>query len=232
MGDGGFGSWWSGLSDGMKSGIVAGACTLVAAVVGGSLALAASGGSSEDERQRPVTAADSESPSASLSSSAATGSPAEATGGGLTVEPTATRQPSKVWLADLDVIDVTGGTVRTGLQNLDGTSYTHSVYTFTCGRPNVEYEYALGRKYAQMTGLLGLNDESPDALVRMQLEVSVDGEVVFQRTVGYGEFIPMDIDVSGRLRMSLRTTLIEDDGKVGCASGGYFVLGDPTLTGA
>jgi hypothetical protein len=228
-GDGGFRSWWSGLSDGVKSGIVGGVFALVATLVGGLLAVIASGDSSHDERPPPVTTAVSDSPVASVSPPASAGNSAEATDRGLSIGPTVTQQPSKVWLADLDVI-TSGGTVRTGKQNLNGTAYTHSVYTFTCGRPNVEYEYVLGRKYRRLTGLLGLNDESPDTLVRMQLEVSVDGEVLFQRIVGYGEFVSIDIDVSNRLRLSLRTTLIEDNGKVGCASGGTFVLGNPTLT--
>lgn len=84
-------------------------------------------------------------------------------------------------------------------------------------------EYELSRQFSRLQLVIGATDDSPSDCVA-GLKVDVDGQVLFDNSVRFGEVLAVDLDVAGamRLRLEVRSTPLYE-----CS----VVLGYPTLTG-
>jgi hypothetical protein len=135
-------------------------------------------------------------------------------------------------LSDLEPVVGEGWDAARDL-NVDGTSYTHGIessHIGYCGSnaPGIErtVEYSIDRAYGRFEAVAGLSEESaPDLPVK--LEVFGDGRPLWSQTLLVGRPQPIDIDVTGILRLRLVATKQFDD-PGGCHSV-YAALGEPSL---
>jgi serine/threonine-protein kinase len=101
------------------------------------------------------------------------------------------------------------GDARTGLVDVNGTTYNHSVFTnvgVNC--PGQVIEYDLGRDFRRFQTAFGISDEAPST-AKTRFEVFLDGANAATNDVGLGESLPVDLDVTGVLRLKLVATAIE-----------------------
>lgn len=146
---------------------------------------------------------------------------------GDTVTLTVARQPELVYL---DSVDPASGDWSGG-ENADiaGKNYLHvlaaQVYS-TMSSQAVEYNISKG--FRRFTATAGINDSAADSSLKMQLEIFADGREVFNKPVVYGTPLPIDIDVSGVLRLRFQ---YEGVSGRGCCPRSYLVLGTAELLG-
>jgi len=113
---------------------------------------------------------------------------------------------------------------------LSGKQYLHAVkrlvdnYCYQTG----SVEYNLSRGYRRLLGTTGIEDNAEDATLRVQLEVFADGRLVATIPAGYGEPAPVDVDITGALRLKLQW---EVTGGVRDCNSGYLAIGEARLLG-
>jgi serine/threonine-protein kinase len=121
----------------------------------------------------------------------------------------------------------------TGVIDVSGTTYVHSIFgeveNASCSSaPSRTWEYDLGRDYRRLQSTLGVSDDSP-ALARVRFEVFADSSPVYTMDIGLGETQPLDLDVTGVLRLKLVMT--ETVKFSGSCSGPVAVWADAKLLG-
>ncbi|WUH90731.1 protein kinase [Streptomyces sp. NBC_00433] len=123
-------------------------------------------------------------------------------------------------LTDLTPTDESLFTLESGTAAVNGVRYKDVLRTSDCYGGYVEYN--LGKSYAKLTTVIGLDDNSPNA--GMTFTVLADGKRIFHdRAVVGPPFHPV-FDVSGVLRLRIEWG---PDSDSACGIG---VLADPTLT--
>jgi serine/threonine-protein kinase len=90
-----------------------------------------------------------------------------------------------------------------------------------------QVEYSIGRQYSQLEAMAGLSEESLPGLP-VKLEIFGDGRSLWSETLVVGSPKPVDLDVSGVLRLRVVATKDFDDPGGGC-NYVYAALGAPTL---
>lgn len=124
--------------------------------------------------------------------------------------------PLVTYLADLDVARDSDPYDDRGIAEINGVAYPHSQGAkFCASQRERRWTYVLGRKYDRFAGVVGLSDDSV-AAARIRFEVSIDGRPAFSEELQVGGSAPVDLSVSGALRVELVTTLLTDEGS--CAS--------------
>ena len=138
-----------------------------------------------------------------------------------TVTLTVARRPAVQFLSDLE--DVSPGYVSAdrGTQKSNGISYAHGILVDTFGSPG-ELEYDLSRQYRQLIGEVGLDDAADTGSV-VKLEMYGDERRLADYTLIFGTTTPVDIDVTGILRLRLSISALEGRSQT--------VLGDLRLQG-
>ncbi|CAG7608536.1 protein kinase domain-containing protein [Actinacidiphila bryophytorum] len=123
-------------------------------------------------------------------------------------------------LTDLTPTDQSLFPLERGTAAVDGVQHKDVLHTTDCYGGSVEYN--LGKQYAKLDVVIGLDDNSPNA--GMTFTVLADGKRIFhdQATVG-PPFHPV-FDVSGVLRLRIEWEAVSE------SSCGIGVLADPTLT--
>ncbi len=167
----------------------------------------------------------------------ATGAPATTAG---TDNPTSrpTAAPGNVdrFLTELKVIE-SDGKVESGSASISGTKLPHSVILRAGGydrKPTdvARAEYDLGRDYRRLQATVGLADDARSNAV-YQIEIYGDDRRLASHTVRLGNSVPIDLDVTGILRLRLTTTRVEGDNQD--SSYDYnlsaSVFGDARITG-
>jgi serine/threonine-protein kinase len=130
------------------------------------------------------------------------------------------RQPVSVFLADMKPVE---GYVQSGLATMNGTAYTRSVFFDTYDDGDAGWD--LGRHYRRLRAVVGLRDDAPSGS-KMKLEVFADGRSIFARNIALGETVPIDLDVTGVLRLRLTATDLVDNYQRSAA-----VFGDAAVLG-
>jgi hypothetical protein len=92
---------------------------------------------------------------------------------------------------------------QVGAQKISGTTYQQSIKCQVAdqGRP-CAWEFDLSRKYGVFASTVGHEDKS-DANQIIRVEVYVDQRLAWERDVRFGEAIPVNLDVTGALRIRL-----------------------------
>ncbi|WP_031523250.1 protein kinase domain-containing protein [Streptomyces sp. NRRL F-5123] len=221
------------------------AAVVAAALVGGGavLGVVLSGGDKGDDagKRPPTTPAatggstggtTSQQPAAGdgTATGTPTGAPTDAGGGGSgtgdsggdTSDPSAADEVS---LADLTPTDESIFSLERKAAAVDGVQYQDSLTSSYCYRDASGLdgfgEYNLGKKYATLDVVLGLDDNSPNT--GDTFTVIADGKRIFRDRATVGKPFHKKFDVSGVLR--LRVEWVSDD-ELNCPT---TVLGDPTL---
>ena len=107
---------------------------------------------------------------------------------------------------------------------MSGIPYAHSVAMGTVGGSSVEYD--LGRHYRRLQATIGLRDDSGSS-DQVKIEVFGDGRSLFSQVMAIGQAAPLDVDVTGVLRLKLSATLVSGSG-----GGTSAVWGDIRILGA
>lgn len=110
--------------------------------------------------------------------------------------------PAAISLAEIEPID--GGCSTRSSVSANAVTYLNAIECSAYSSSTV-VAFNILREIDQLTTTLALADDSESqGLVRV--EVLIDGVVVFDTIVSYGQSIPLDITVSGVLRLELRVT--------------------------
>jgi len=134
-----------------------------------------------------------------------------------------------VRLALVDLGPVNGGWYRTGVPvSIAGTAYAMGLSDdMYCDRSGVA-EYNLTKGYRQLTATAGIDDSSASSDLKVQLGIFGDGRELARVLLEFGKPVPIDVDVSGVLRLKFEWQNMAPNR---CSQGGDMVLGDPTLIG-
>jgi hypothetical protein len=240
----------------MKVAMIGAVATVIAAVIGGVFAVNAgvveisvdNSALSKDDLQATVTSLqqendrlhdDNDDLQAALDAATSTttttttsldDSPATTVSSGGGSAPTG----GNTFLSDLDAV-VDRGWDSTRDLDIDGTLYTQGIdssYLGHCGTngPGIErsVEYSIDRKYERFEAMAGLSEQSAPGLP-VKLEIFGDGRSLWSENLVVGQPQPVDLDISGVLRLRLvATKQFENPG--GCQYV-YAALGDPSLQG-
>ncbi|MEU8631356.1 protein kinase [Amycolatopsis sp. NPDC048633] len=137
----------------------------------------------------------------------------------------------EVYLSDLRPVNGNSWTNDTLPADIAGKSYLHSVsksVSYCSDTGAIEYNISKG--YRRFAATAGMDDNSGDAGLKVQLEVFGDGRKLKSVTLELGKATPIDVDVSGvlRLRLSWQVANATCSGGVG---GDAFALGEAKLLG-
>ncbi|HEY3466187.1 MAG TPA: protein kinase [Amycolatopsis sp.] len=149
---------------------------------------------------------------------------------GDTVTLTVARQAQVVYL---DSVHVAAGDWSNDVQNTNiaGKNYLHAVGADVYyGTSAQGVEYNISKGFRRFTATAGIDDNAVDSSLKMQLEIFADGREVFTKPVPYGTPIPIDLDISGVLRLRIQWEAVSGN-RARCCSGNYLVLGTAELLG-
>jgi hypothetical protein len=147
---------------------------------------------------------------------------------GDTVKLTVARQAQLVYL---DSMQAQTGDWSNRVQNANiaGKNYLHSLGNEVRSETSTQgVEYNIAKGFRRFTATAGIDDNASDSSLKMQLEIFADGRQIFNKPVTYGTPTPIDLDVSGVLRLR-----IQYEGVSGrdCCYSSYLVLGTAELLG-
>jgi len=118
---------------------------------------------------------------------------------------------------------VAGSDKSDGAVKANAVQYLHPVSISTsCGTPT-SIEYDLGRAYKSLKGTLAFRDDASSS-AKGFWSVYVDGKQAFTKSQGLGASLPLDLDITGILRLKIENTNTTA-ASYGC-SDDYFVWGD------
>jgi hypothetical protein len=221
------GTWWNGLSDGLKTAVVGGIFAIVAAAIGAAITIA---GSSQDRAASattspPVATGGLESnPSVSIESTTTSSASEESTAAAGTVTRYLAWDSNP---ADSQEIPWFAGFVNDeGPQEINGTSYQRNLtFNWECSSPHEKYaEYNLGRHYDRFQAVIGPGDTSTQTY---HFEIWLDGEREYSATLRHGQSRKIDLPVKDVL--TLRVGACGTEPEQMAYRGGVY--GDPRVTG-
>lgn len=113
--------------------------------------------------------------------------------------------------------------------SIAGKSYLHSLVQELgyCDRSG-DIEYNLSKGFRSLTATAGIDDNAHSPEAKAQLEIYGDGRQLTSVVVEFGKPTPLEVDVSGVLRLRLHWQLLAGPQ---CDGAGYLVLGEASLLG-
>jgi hypothetical protein len=143
-----------------------------------------------------------------------------------TVSVTISAEPDELALVEVSPVD---DTCFTDQDSINGTSYDDLLVCSTDSSA-ADQAWLIGRAGARLTGVVGVPDSS-DPSSSMTVQIIGDGQVLASFTATYGSEQPLDVDVTGVLRLTIRYgSTTNDYGDVGL--GHLTLLGDADLLAA
>ncbi|AZZ41310.1 hypothetical protein C0Z11_02305 [Acidipropionibacterium jensenii] len=128
-----------------------------------------------------------------------------------------------VYLHDLTPVS---GTLDSGAYEVNGKLLANSVRT-TIGRYSdpSEVDYLLARRCTRMTATLGLDDQQTDTTPAVA-SILVDGKAVLTKKIAYGASVPVDLNITNALRVTIRTQWLESEQS---SESVYMIWGDAAV---
>jgi hypothetical protein len=120
-------------------------------------------------------------------------------------------------------------TCRTGEEGvIAGTTYAEAIVCEPeLGKKPRSVTYTLGGQIESFHAVLGLDDGS-DPNVPVRFEVVVDGEPVLTRRLEFGDSLPVDVPLLGKLQLTLEASSLGPSGTLPVQA----VFGEPRLVGS
>jgi serine/threonine-protein kinase len=120
---------------------------------------------------------------------------------------TVAREPAQIYLDELEAInkDWTVRSNRAG--SLGGKSIPHTVAAAVskCSDADAEIvEYTISKGYRRFLATVGIDDNSQDTALKVQLEIFGDGRKLATQVVEYGKPTELSADLSGVLRLKFQ----------------------------
>jgi len=137
----------------------------------------------------------------------------------------------EVYLADLRPVNGSSWSNDSRPGNIAGKSYLHTVSRSVsyCSETGA-IEYNVSKGYRRFVSTAGMDDNSGDAGLKVQFEVFGDGRKLKSATLELGKVTPIDVDVSGVLRLRLSWQVVNPNCHDG-VGGDAFDLGEAKLLG-
>jgi serine/threonine-protein kinase len=137
----------------------------------------------------------------------------------------------EVYLADLRPVNGNSWSNDNRPGNIAGKSYLHTVSkdVSACSDTGA-IEYNVSKGYRRFVSSAGMDDNSGDAGLKVQFEVFGDGRKLKSVTLELGKAAPIDVDVSGVLRLRLSWQVVNPDCR-NTVGGDVFDLGEAKLLG-
>lgn len=147
------------------------------------------------------------------------------------VKLTVAQSAVEVYLSDLRPVNGSSWSNDTQPGNIAGKSYLHTVSKSVSSCPDTgAIEYNVSKGYRRFAATAGMDDNSGDAGLKVQLEVFGDGRKLKSATLELGKVTPVDVDVSGVLRLRLSWQVVNPACNSG-VGGDAFDLGEAKLLG-
>lgn len=140
------------------------------------------------------------------------------------------RQLVGTFLADLQPVQSTASFSKM-VGTIAGQSYAHAVVVQLYSNSPEQLDYNLGTHYEQLKGTMGLSDDAPSA-AQVKLEILGDGRPLLSQTVSLGHAVPVNLDVTGVLRLTLAATYLNGNDPAVNGQGAKAVWGDVEAFGA
>jgi hypothetical protein len=90
-------------------------------------------------------------------------------------------------------------------------------------------EYLISKGYRALVATAGLDDESADASLKVQLEIFGDGRKLLSTTLGVGKITPIRVDITNVLRLRISWKPVKSRGFCG-SQDNYLNLGEARFT--
>ena len=202
------------------------AATVLAAAGVTTVALVSSGSSPAAAPATPVTVTAAPG-TATVTASAPSGAAAAAT-----TAPTAAGSDATVeqYLSELKPVQgAFSNNHETG--NVAGKAYLHTVAAsvYECSEADF-VEYNVSKGYRKFVASAGLDDNSSDSALKVQLEVFGDGKKLISTTLEINKLTPIDLDVTQVLRLKIGWQPVKTGQTCG-PSDNYLNLGEAMLLG-
>lgn len=115
--------------------------------------------------------------------------------------------------------------------DIAGKNYLHAVGSSLDASTRTDLvEYNISKGFRKFTATAGIDDNAVDSSLKVQLEIFADGREIFNKPVSFGAPVPVDLDVSGVLRLRFQWESVGGNQR-SCCGGNYIVLGTAELLG-
>jgi len=115
--------------------------------------------------------------------------------------------------------------------NIAGKNYLHALgSSVEVSTRTQAVEYNIAKGFRRFTATAGIDDNAGDSTLKMQLEIFADGRELFSKSVPYGSPVPIDLDISGVLRLRIQWEGVAGN-RQACCNASYLVLGTAELLG-
>jgi hypothetical protein len=105
-----------------------------------------------------------------------------------------------------------------------GTTYFNTAFARELSTAPRWTEYNLGRQWSTLSTEFAFDDDRSSVTSNVRFRVLGDGAVLTESTLTFGQTMPVEVDVSGVLRLRFEVT------RVGSESAGYPGFLDPKLS--
>ncbi|HEY0806314.1 MAG TPA: protein kinase, partial [Pseudonocardiaceae bacterium] len=141
-----------------------------------------------------------------------------------TIQVTVARQAVTVYLDSLT--PATGSWRNADSAEVAGQLVTHALITSLgdC-RQSEHVEYNVSKGYRQLVATAGVEDNSPDSATKVQVQIFGDGRQLQNTTMTFGTSYPVNIDLSGVLRLRIEWQDISHS-NYDCNNGDSLVFGE------
>jgi serine/threonine-protein kinase len=143
---------------------------------------------------------------------------------------TVARDPVQLYLDEWRTVNGQWSTTSDPV-SIAGKQYLHSLDEQLggyCGARAGEVEYNLSKGFRRLTATGGIDDNARISDAKAQLEIYGDGRKLTSLTMEFGKPTPIELDVSGVLRLKFHWQIVAG---TRCSFDGYLVLGEATLFG-
>lgn len=144
---------------------------------------------------------------------------------------TVAQGPATLFLEQLNPVDSNGFYGEEAIE-LDGKVYPHSLVTRSMrdvwNAASSDAEFNLSRDFSRLQALLGYGDTgSADGVIR--IEIFGDGQTLASEDVALGTTVPIDVEVTGVLRLKVIASWLSGESTGNAALGDARLLGDPDV---
>jgi serine/threonine-protein kinase len=146
-----------------------------------------------------------------------------------TIQVTVARQAVTAYLDSLT--PATGSWRNADNAEVAGQQVTHALITSLGDCQQSEHvEYNVSKGYRQLVATAGVEDNSPDSATKVQVQIFGDGRQLQNTTMTFGASYPVNVDLSGVLRLRIEWQDISHSNSF-CNSEDSLVFGEAHLLG-
>jgi NPCBM/NEW2 domain len=126
---------------------------------------------------------------------------------------TSSPQAGLAYLSDMNPVQGGQEYRLTTSATVSGTVYIHSVtlYAYAGSGRSAALAYDTGRHYERFRATLGLRDDTSRSDIPVRFQVLADGHELFNSDLTFGQAVPIDLDITNILRLTIEVTPLKID---------------------